>query len=316
MSSPLILSQPLALPQGAQDSNWEGLSFVWSGWDGSVWDLTDPAGGVALLLDGVEGLHNPKLTRYTSQSRAVPGNRLRGWRANARDVFWPVLLWADGSDGWRERNNDFWSTIHPDKPGVWTVGAGESSRSLLLTGVFDDAYAYEHDPFRKGWAEYPVPLEAAQPYWEGEEIVRGPWRTADPASFFPGPPFTISSGAAFGAASIPNPGDVEAYGVWWVRGPLSSIELGVGSTAITVPFSVAAGKMLRIDTDPRRPTATLGNAVDYDDLDDFTGTDQTSALGLQSYAAVPPGAKVNLHVEGTGSGEISFHLRPLYFRAF
>ena len=306
MASLVTLSAPPAGSSPVAPGAWGGLSLVWEGPDGSVWDLTDPDGGVVLTTDGVSGLHNPRVSKFSSVSRVVPGKRLRGWRAVSRDVFWPVFLWADGSREWLQRNREFFSTIRPDAAGTWRVRSDTDERSLQLTGVFDDPHAFDRDPSVAGWALYGVSLEAAQPSWQGQRIRRGPWSSPDPKSFFGAgaPPFTISSSVTFASATIPNPGDVEAYGVWSAVGPLTGIVLGVGDSLIRVPFNLGIGDVLTIDTDPRNPTATLN------------GVNATRRLGMQEYAAVPPGASVPLHVEAAGTGQIMFDLVPLYFRAF
>src|SRR4029453_10817318 len=70
---------------------------TWTGWDGSVWNLTDPDGGVVLLVEGVEGLHLPPFKQWTRQSPAVPGQVFTGAIAEPRKVVLPVLLFTDGS---------------------------------------------------------------------------------------------------------------------------------------------------------------------------------------------------------------------------
>jgi hypothetical protein len=32
---------------------WQGMKHTWTGWDGSVWDLSDPESGVFLTADGL-----------------------------------------------------------------------------------------------------------------------------------------------------------------------------------------------------------------------------------------------------------------------
>jgi hypothetical protein len=321
---PVALSAPpLAPPIPPQQ--WQGLEVTWEGPDGSFWDLTDPAGGVLLVREGVEGLHFPQITRQGTRSRAFPGRRLRGWQAREREVFWRVYVWADGTEAWLDRVEAFFSTIHPTDEGTWTVKAGNRRpRSLQLTGVFDDSFVYDRDPTKYGWHIYPVTLEASMPYWQGERVRRGPWSNPNPVPFFPeggAPPFHISKSSSFGDASVSNEGDVDAFGVWWVQGPLSSIELGIGDTLIRVPFTVADGEMLRIDCDPRRPTGQRGpvplNPETGDvDTDLFVGTDATRDLGLQDFAAIPRGRTVPLHIAGVGSGSVMFDLDLQHFRAF
>lgn len=301
-----ILSSPSS-PPPAPVSPWFGLDMEWVGADGSVWQLTDWATGVFLDADALEGLHFPQIAPFSSESRAVPGRRLRGWRATARSVFWPVWIFADSSAEWLGRYRDFFNTVHPDRPGRWTVRADGSERHLDLTGVFRTSYAYSRDPLMAGWGKYGVTFEASQPYWSGKDVERGPWSTAAPVDFFESggsPDFHIMPKATFGSATIDNPGDVDAYPVWTAIGPLSALELGVGGRIIDVPFSVSDGDVLVIDTDPRNQTATLD------------GVDVSETLGFQSFAPVPSGNEVPLHVEATGSGSVSCALTPLYFRAF
>lgn len=303
--APVILSQAGAAPPEIV-SNWESLQLIWIGWDGSVWDLNSRDSGALLYRRGVEGMHFPVISRNRTTSRTVPGNRLRSWRAEAREVFWPIYLWGDDSKQWRDRNNAFLKTIHPDRPGMWKV-TGDETRTLRLTGVFDDAFQHDVDPQLRGWVQYPITLEAAQPYWEGTPIKRGPWRAPASISFIDpagSPPLHISSGAAFGSAKITNPGDVPVWGVWRLRDALENVEIGVGGTIISLPFDLIDGDELVIDTDPRQPTATLN------------GEDATVELGLQDYAVVPAGSEVDLHVEAVGPGSVEFELTPLYFRAF
>jgi hypothetical protein len=305
-------------------SVWSGLEMTWTAASGRVWDLNDFEGGVLLDRRGVEGLHNPPITKYSSASRAIPGKRSRGWRTEARPVFWPVYLYGDSSREWLDRNAEFWDSIHPEIPGTWSVTAFENTRTLELTGVFDSSHIFDLDPMQRGWVQYAVALEAEQPYWAGTKIERGPWAAPESAGFFPGPPFHLSSGSAFADAEVPNPGNVTAYGQWILDGPLTAntVELGVGSAYLTVPFAIPDGETLVIDTDPRRPSALLGDTPALDDqglslpFDREAATNMTPTLGMQPFAGIPPASSVPLHVEATGLGSVRFELTPLYLRAF
>lgn len=302
----VFASPPLPPPQFSEGTS--ALGHVWTGHDGSEWSLTDWRRGLCLIAEGVQGLHFPKITKYRSTSRAVPGFRGRGWRTASRDVFWPLLLWADGSEDWRTLYDGFFDTIHPEKAGVWSVTAGNGTRSLRLTGRFDDEHAFPLDPYLEGWATIPVSMEPEQPYWEGRPVKVGPFSEPSGVPFIDpvllGPPFHISPAATFATATIDNPGDVDAWLVWTAEGPLSSVVLGIGGVTATVPFSLLAGQTLRIDTDPRNVSARLD------------GVDVTEQLGLLEFSAVPSGGAVPLAVSASGAGGITAELTPLYFRAF
>lgn len=304
MPSPLVLAAPYAPPNFGK---FRTLGMSWQGWDGSSWDLTDWRGGIALMRDGVTGLHNPRITKYKSESRAVPGHRRRGWRTAERDVFWPLYVYGDGSEAWRQNYDRFFNTIHPDREGIWTVTAGPVTRRLRLTGVFDDNFQFGADPYQRGWVIIPVQLEPSQPYWEGKTAKAGPYSAPVPVDFIgPGgaPTFHISQSDTFVEARITNAGDVEAWLVWTVRGPLTGVQLGAGGVSGEVPFDVPDGQVLYIDTDPRRVTARLD------------GADVTAELGLIEFGPVQPGANVDLTINATGAGSITAELVPLHMRAF
>lgn len=281
----------------------------WIGFDGTIWDLHSGGQGVALLNDGLVGLHMPRFDRYTSTLRVVPGHRLRGTHARPRSVVWPLFVHGDTQLQWLSTEQGFWKTIHPEIPGTWRVGVGtQQVRELKLTGMFDDDHAYPHDPYRDGWAKYVLEMEAAQPYWEGVPITRTFKIGGAEVDFFDvggSPPFHISAGQTFDTASINNPGDVEAYPKWTLEGPLDTISVGVGAVTVdvTVALEPGVGEVLVIDTDPRNQSATLD------------GVDVSATLGFQNFAAIGSGQNQPLTVVASDSGSITCELVPLYYRA-
>ena len=307
----IVLTSAAFAPDVPQQAAPLGISHEWES-GGSVWSLNDWEKGLFLDDRGVQGLHFPRMTKFESKSAAVPGVRQRGFRTEKRAVVWSLQIWGEDSADWVERMGEFFDSIHPTREGVWRVRVGDSVRQLRLTGVFDEDHLYEFDPVFDAWSPYAVRLEAAQPYWEGEKITRGPWRTENPVPFFPGPPFTISPGATAANATISNPGDVEAYPVWVIDGPWTHVAVGVGGRVIDVPFEIEEGRRLRIDTDPRNVTAMLGP----DDGSAFVWEDVTKQLGFQRTTPVAPGGSLPVTIDATGAGSVAVELVPLYFRAF
>lgn len=300
----VVFSSPPAAPP-IPPTAWRGISVEWIGCDGSVWDLSSGDQGVA-LHPFTEGMHDPIMTKWSSKARAVPGKRGRGSRTEERPVFWSLKVYHDTSDDWVDTYDRFFSSIHPNRPGIWRVGYQGVFREIDLTGVYPDGYAFGVHPTVLGWMDINVTLEADQPFWRGAPIKGGPWRAPTPVDFLDAggaPPLHISESAAFGSATIENPGDEQAFLVWTVRDALDEVQLGIGDRIIELPFAVADGEVLRIDTDPRNQSAKLD------------GEDVTALLGLQPIIPVPPGGSVDLHVEGTGAGSIEAELIPLHWRA-
>lgn len=303
----VLLSAPGPVP--APPANpWPGVLQTWDGWDGSHWVISGDRRSGVRLKSGVVGLHLPAWKRYTRDSPAVPGSQFRGAVALEREVFWSVGVYqAEGSQAWLEYDRAWSRSLHVEHEGVWTVRlpTGER-RSLRLRIDSDGTHAFATDPSRVGWANYAIALVASQPFWTGQPVVRS-FQAAAPGGFFGAgaPPFTIGSGSTLGAATIDNPGDEPAWLTWRAHGPFESVQVGVGGRVVEVPFALAAGKHLTIATSPTEQTAF-----------DSDGVERTGELGEVDFAAVPPGAKVELSLAMVGTGIVEAELVPLYHRAW
>lgn len=299
---------------------WFGMRVTWTGWDGSVWDLNDPSGGVCLIRAGVEGLAMPAFTEWVQNSPSVAGQWFRGAVADPRRVFWPLCVFQDAStQGWIDLDRAFWKTMDPEKYGIWTITApGGSSRSLRCRFKDDDGHAFEQDPFERGWATYGVSLMADAPFWFGPEVSRV-WKGEELVDFFPGPPFYISSGSTMANAKINNPGDVDAWPTWTIIGDSTVAAVGVGASVVEVPFVVPAGKALVVNTDPTVQTAVMYNYTPANGSAPellSNPVDRTADLGTANFAPIPAGQDRRLNISMTGDGIIRAAITPLYRRAW
>ena len=123
-----------------------------------------------------------------------------------------------------------------------------------------------------------------------------------------GPPFHISRGNTIGSARMLNPGSVDAYPVWTITGPTSSVTVGVGSATITYTAPILAGQSVTIDTNPDRRTV-----LDQD------GISRLANLGpVVSFEGgkLPANAETPLSLALTGTGSVSATIVPRYFRAW
>lgn len=306
-----IVVTPEEIPPPPQ-ADWPGISgMTWTGWDGSVWDLLGSAG--LCLTPGVRGLNMPPVDRFTSTSPALAGSRWRGHRTLEREVFWPLLLWSDaGSVDWLDFDRAFWATMRPDKAGTWTVSDPQGlSRSLRVRYSDDSDHASDMDPSKFGWSVYGLRLVAEQPFWEGDPVTRT-WNNDSFVPFFggvaggKGPSFYISSGSTLVSAEVSNPGDVDAYPVYTVTGPVDSASVGYAGNTVSLG-AIPAGQQRIIDTRPDRLTVTDANGVDK--WSELTGDPQFDA-------PIPPGESVPLSLSMVGTGTVSLTLTPLYYRAW
>ena len=330
-----ILAAPYAAPLPASvQASWSGFqAMTWTGWDGSEWDLLNPASGTMLMSGGLRGLGMPPVTHYRRDSPAVAGTRWAGSRTEARESFWPLLVYSDaGSAAYAEYERAFWKTMHPDHTGVWsvTLPSGEV-RSLRCRYADDGGQTFDVDPTRVGWSVYGITLTSEQPYWQGQAVTRT-WKASSPVSFFGagtgGPPFTISPGSTLAKASMNNDGDVEAFPMWVLVGPIDSASVGIAGKTTEYQASIAAGRAVVIDTDPDQQRVTEIAAppdtlpVGSDEWSAWisnalaSGTDRVLSLGKVAFnAPIPPGKSVGLSLAMSGAGTVTAAINPLYYRA-
>lgn len=310
-------------------SEWQGLQVRWIGWDGTTWDLTDPATGVFLYAGGVRGFNQPKYAIFESESAALDGVRHRGSRALKREQFWPIMIVGESSEEFLARDSGFWETMEPDLPGTLEVERpGGRVRSMRLRYVDDGDHELPEDPVLAGMAVYGIKMQADEPLWRGAPI-RARWSTGSLVDFSDplGDPnvFHVSEGSTLANATIPNPGQSSAWVEYMVFGAFTSLSIGPGNRLVEVPFSVAADRVLVIDTKAKTATEVAGPPAGSSDevqelwvrnrLADGSGTDRTAALGTNTrWASVPRRGQVSITANMTGTGSVRAQLVPLYRR--
>lgn len=290
---------------------WTACQHTWVGWDGTEWDLSHGASGIA-LQGGVRGIRNPPVIRYTGKAAAVDGSLYRGSVTDERECFWPVKVWNDnGSQAWIDHNARFWKTLDESRLGTWIITQPSGVRRSLkvrYTGLDNDSD--DIDPGLFGWCIYGIQLVAEQPFWQGDPVSRTFAPPSTIGNFFGGtggtgfgPPFEIGAGSTTASASISNTGDVSAWPVWRVTGPTTSVTVGLSGHSIVFPMTIPSGQWIEINTAPTSQVAR-----------DQDGTDRTIQLGAVDFAEIPQGANVPLTISMTGTGTVTCTVTPLYRR--
>lgn len=293
---------------------WAGMPMSWVGADDSEWSLTDRQQGIA-MKPGVRGLLMPAYTRYSSQSPAVPGSRHKGSRALDREVMWPVKVFhGDGSISWMRRDRAFWQSLDPDKEGTWTVHHPDGATRSLQCRYIESDDSLDLNPIKLGWQTYQIRLLADSPFWLGQSVTRS-WRQETETNFYSEPLFVLASGSSLGSATFSNEGDEPAYPVWTGIGPFTALSVGVEGQTLTVPFSVAVGQAVEIDTHP--VTGQRLWSGDWDGERVVNRVNRTSELsGDQRFAPIPAGDSRVLSLTMTGTGTVKASITPAYRRAW
>lgn len=303
------------LPPGIA-SPWLGLTHTLTGSNGDTIGLSDVSQGVVLINADVVGMNAPKYETYRSGSPAAAGSRYRGARTLERPAELSILVMDDNTtEGFLETDRRVWDLIgDPTQPVVWRVQTPDGDwRELTMR--FDDASdAFARDPLYDGWVLYQLRFIADDPYWYGPPISRE-WSTSDVEDFFrTAAPVTdlffISRALTTDSVVMPNPGDVEAWVTWVVKGALSNLDLtlkadGMTDGSLGIP-DVIAGETLVTWTDPRIATAEL------------EGVDITEQIDPWDPRPIPARGEQTLEVAVViaGTGSLSATIRPRHRRAW
>jgi hypothetical protein len=308
--NPYVLASASKLPEPPIPILFTGLRHTWTGWNGTTFDLTDASAGVG-LLGGLVGMHLPSFEQQLDELAGVDGARYRSSRTRPRNPEWTIGIFGDSTDEWRERDQLWWDTLDPDKPGLWQVTDPEGrSRSLRARLRSSEEHEYPQDPYEAGWSVYSVSLLAEQPYWEGAPILSPVWGSADNQNFTgpddAAPSYYIGAASNLSTAEMTNPGKVDAwlsYTITALTGGISSVTINAGGGALGYG-AIAAGQTVRIWTDPEQPYALRGT------------TDVTGTVDPWNPRPIPAGETSPMSITLVGNGTVQASFTPRYYRAF
>lgn len=232
-----------ATPFDARPARW-----VWTPASGADRDLSS---GDAYLT-AVTGHLAPPVSLYESTPPTIDGGVYRGERYEPRDVGLGLKVNQRTAIDWRDVTR---SLVRDFLGGAGVLsewhadGQVRSLRCKYMAGLeAPDA----GDPGAVPISDFSVILRAYDPWWYGPVQTRSFTQAAE-TDFLPGPPFTIMPTELLGSGTVvANPGDVAAYPVWTLTGPMTQASLTAedGST-FTITYSLDAGESLVVDTDPR-----------------------------------------------------------------
>lgn len=310
----LLYAVPADVPAPPPPAFW-GLTVVWHGVDGSTWDLSDWTSGVALLLEGVEGLHLPNFEVDALTADGVHGQIATGIRVLPRSVSVKLGIFADTSDDWAELDARFWRSWHPLSTGTLVVSSKRGARSIRLRLSPGDGMSYGYDPNTRGLAVYQLDAVADRPLWAGDPVVRS-WSTVEERPFLDpagSPPFWITPANLIDTASLTNPGDEDVWPVWQVSAEGDDVEvsLTVAGGTIGLEQPIPDGHAVVIDTDPVTGGADIGVLVDGMLVDPI---EFDRFLDPYQPRRVPAGEVVPIGISMAGPGRVTASLVPLHWR--
>lgn len=288
-----------------QESKSASLRYI--GVDGSLWELTEESSKVQLSGAGLTGVNTALRNIRFSQTANSDGRRRTSFVREAREgMGLTVTLNPDATPGKLEDIGDaWWRAWSTSKAGrlVYSRPSGEE-RTLY---VFHDGDTPGEDAILDPFGvlnsfELTMRISADDPICYGTPIAIGPF-VGQRRSFFSsvnaageevGPPFNLYDDENLGRRSVRNAGDLPAWPVWTIEGPVPSYSFTIGRDTLAGAYAVPEGSSLVIDTRPGAKSAHL-----------VTGSRRTlvtdQALTSWGFAPLPPGDSVaQIVFDGTG----------------
>ncbi|WP_141575835.1 phage tail domain-containing protein [Actinomadura sp. WMMA1423] len=286
----------------------------WTSPLGRVTHLSDWPTGY-LVQPGARGLDMPTFKAYETESPQIHGNRRTGTKANAREIMIPVVIYShDGRAAFLERKRQLLKDLSPldGDGGRGTLTLTEpdgSSRSITAIYASGAEGSEDLDAAGRRWTAYGLTWTCESPFWEGKPFGRS-FRAGVVENFFPsGVPWEVADSQVLGAdVRIFNPGDVQAFPVWTLRGPMESATFTHPAAGTwTLTRTLALGDVAVIDTRERIKTALLNDAVDL-----WPNIDEAAVL----WPLLSGENRVDLVVTGsTPDTVVEFEVTPRYLSA-
>ncbi|MEU9404779.1 phage tail domain-containing protein [Streptomyces sp. NPDC048281] len=286
----------------------------------SLTSFSDRGWPSMLLQPGATGLDMPPFALFSDDSPNLDGSIYRSARASAREIMIPVYLYGIDRQTINQLKRKLFQALNPKRGYCllrFTEGNHEARQlTCYYKGGMEGAEGTDTSGFT--WAKYGLSFTAMDPWFYPDRQVSARWDfgTGAPllsssAPFFP---MRIMPGVMGGAGTglvITNEGDIEAWPIWTLKGPIKSFTL-ISPYGETIRAStpsdgsdlVPTGRTLTIDTRP-------GYKLVQDDL----GTNYWAKLdAAPQFWSVEPGdttASVSV-VSGAGKAAVILSFTPRY----
>lgn len=304
---------------------WENTRVTLFGQNGEgdpipLTELNDPAWPGLIMQPGATGLDMPPYSLFSDESPNLDGSIYRGARAQAREIMIPVYLHGIDRGTINNLKRMLFQALNPRR-GYCRIQFTESrSRTRYIDAYYKGGMEGSESTDAAGfrWAKFALTFTAMDPWFYPDRAQSTKWSFGAGASFLHSSRSFIPIKLASGVMGVPeddyqisNPGDVEAWPIWKLSGPIKSFALR-GPNGDLVKASppedgsdlVPTGRTLTIDTRPGKKTVKDNAGVNY-----WTKLD----LNPQFWSVEPGDSTVSISVvAGTASASVALSFNPRY----
>jgi hypothetical protein len=295
------------------------LSLISSAEQAFAW--TDPGGTRHALgvggtgydvKTGIRGRWFPPMTPVEDSVPYIPGAVLRDVNVGTLDFPVPLLISGDTPAQLRQRLRDAMYWFSPGRGDGIFECTGPDGITRLLNCRVREIDVIEDWPQQSYLTQDVIlSLHAADPYYYADEAtvetftvnIGEPEPFLHPGGFFP---LHLSSNVFFAGPTIDNPGQVESWPTWTIRGPGTNPSLRNATTGEVMTFgrTLGAGEMIVVALSRAGATITDG-----------LGTRLYSTLSNPSTVwAIQPGInRVQIGMSGaTSASSVTLTYTPRY----
>ena len=203
------------------------------------------------VLRGIEGLDNPPVSLLVDEPATWDGGLFRDARYAPREVFIPLHLQADDNAELRDAVRDLASLLDPKRGAVTLTVNHPDGRTRSIDGYLAAPLGQALGAAEAmTWRRMGLSLRCPDPFWTGEESSTSLVVSSALVDFLGDPflPLAVSDSQVAGTLTVNNSGDADAYPVWTVTGPASTITIDVDGRTWSTSSALGAGEVLTVDT--------------------------------------------------------------------
>lgn len=282
------------------------ITATWTSPTGDVYPLSDNSDLRGYFTTfGIAGWGSTPF-EYVSDGAARGGEIVRFVRSQPSRITWPLHVWGDTHlefiERYRVLRRAFLMTAHRGEPGWLTVARPDGS-ARKIAAFYEEGFAGESGQMHRS-ATPVLTLYCPEGAWVDTEAISYTRVYSPPVSFL-SPFLTVSSAAVLGATTLDNTGDLPAWPVWNIAGPMTALIATniTTSQAFTLTSTLTLGQTVTITTD--RPTVR-----------DNAGHNIVGSINwptAQLWGLQPGLNDVNFQVTGAGAGtSITLAFNPRY----
>jgi len=245
--------------------------LIWVDPDDNEFDFTD---GVNYFITRGQLGHLMEPFQILYQTAPdIPGAIEQEVVAMPRTLTIPLFMQEDSRQDFIDRNRALAKALSPKRGLGYLKHVDQDAENRLLYCKYMGGLTGDTNVSLNGstWAISILQFQALDPNWYSDTPISHNLSLSEAGDFFPILPFTLGDSSIFSQVTINNTGDINAYPVFTILGPIQDFEAQNVTTgkAFKLDYSVIGSEIVTVDCRPRKISEPGFIAVSNDDGDNL-----------------------------------------------